>query len=152
MVRGVRFEIESDKESQMKALTIGKVANRAGIGIETVRFYEREGLIADPPRSESGYRHYPEDTVARLRFIRKAKELGFSLKEIRELLSLRARPKGSCADVRIRANEKIDEIAQKITVLQAMRSALRGLVEECSGTGPRTECPILNALDAEQDV
>lgn len=135
----------------LKPLTIGKVATRAGLGIETVRFYEREGLIAEPPRSaSSGYRNYPQDTVARLRFIKKAKELGFSLKEIRELLSLRAKGLGSCADVRSRATEKIEDIDQKIAVLNAMRKALTGLVEECSGNGPRTECPILNALDAEQ--
>ena len=137
----------------MKALTIGKVANRAGIGIETVRFYEREGLIAEPPRDESsGYRRYPEDTVARLRFVKKAKELGFSLKEIGELLSLKARPSGSCADVRSRATDKIEDIDQKIAVLQAMRKALTGLVEECSGNGPRSECPILNALNAEKNA
>ena len=137
----------------MKALTIGKVANRAGIGIETVRFYEREGLIAEPPRDESsGYRRYPEDTVSRLRFVKKAKELGFSLKEIGELLSLKARPSGSCADVRARATDKIENINQKIEVLEAMRGALMGLVEECSGTGPRTECPILNALDAGEEL
>ncbi len=137
----------------MKVLTIGKVANQAGIGIETVRFYEREGLIAEPPRDESsGYRHYPEDTIARLRFVRKAKELGFSLKEIRDLLSLKAKRLGSCADVRSRATDKIEDIDQKIAVLQAMRKALTGLVEECSGKGPRSECPILNALDAEQEA
>ena len=135
----------------MKALTIGKVANRAGIGVETVRFYEREGLIEDPRRSDSGYRNYPEDTVSRLRFIKKAKELGFSLKEIRDLLSLKAKRSGSCADVRARATDKIENISQKIIALEAMRGALMGLVEECSGTGPRTECPILNALDTEQD-
>lgn len=136
----------------MKARTIGKVANRAGIGVETVRFYEREGLIEDPRRSDSGYRNYPEDTVSRLRFIKKAKELGFSLKEIRELLSLKAKRSGSCADVRARATDKIENINQKIMVLEAMRGALTGLVEECSGTGPRTECPILNALDAEEEL
>ena len=137
----------------MKTLTIGKVANRAGIGVETVRFYEREGLIAEPPRDESsGYRHYPEDTIVRLRFVKKAKDLGFSLKEIRELLSLNVKRSGSCADVRSRATDKIEDIDLKIAVLRAMRGALMGLVEECSGTGPRTECPILNALDAEEEL
>lgn len=137
----------------METLTIGKVAKGAGLGISTVRFYEREGLIAEPPRGESsGYRRYPGDTVARLRFVKRAKELGFSLKEIRELLSLKAKPSGSCAKVQRRAMEKIEDIDEKIVVLQAMREALRGLVEECAGTGPRTECPILNALEAERDV
>lgn len=133
----------------METLTIGKVARRAGVGIDTVRFYERKGLIADPPRSDSGYRHYPEDTVARLRFIKKAKELGFSLKEIRELLSLRAQPTGSCADVRSRASKKIEDINRRIASLEAMRNALQGLVWECSSDGPRTECPILHALGSE---
>lgn len=137
----------------MKTLTIGKVASQAGLGVETVRFYEREGLIAEPPRSESsGYRHYPEDTIARLRFVKKAKDLGFSLKEIRELLSLKAKPSGSCADVRGRATDKIEDIDQKIALLQAMRKALTGLVKECSGKGPRTDCPILNALDSEEEL
>ncbi len=80
----------------MKPLTIGKVASRAGIGIETIRFYEREGLIAEPPRRESGYRQYPEVAVSRLRFIRHAKELGFSLKEIKELFALRVDPETTC--------------------------------------------------------
>ncbi len=140
------------KETTMKVLSIGKVANRAGVGIETVRFYEREGLIAAPPRSESGYRQYPADTVARLRFVKKAKELGFSLKEIRELLSLKAKSSGSCGDVRNRATGKIEDIDRKIAVLQAMRKALSALVEECSGEGPRSACPILGALDAEPDA
>ena len=136
----------------MNTLTIGKVASQVGIGIETVRFYEREGLIVEPPRSESsGYRLYPENTVARLRFVRKAKELGFSLKEIRELLSLKAEPSGSCADVRARATDKIENIKEKIASLEAMRDALTGLVDECSGTGPRTDCPILNALNKHEE-
>ncbi len=133
-------------------LTIGKVADLAEVGVETIRFYEREGLLASPPRSESGYRHYPDDTVARLRFIKRAKELGFSLKEIGELLSLRAEPSGGCAEVRSRANEKIEDINERIASLKAMRTALQGLVKECSGSGPRIDCPILNALDSEERV
>ncbi|MCF6285509.1 MAG: MerR family DNA-binding protein [Candidatus Hydrogenedentes bacterium] len=131
-------------------LTIGKVARLAEVGIETIRFYEREGLIPDPPRSESGYRHYGEDSVARIRFIKKAKALGFSLAEIGELLSLRAKPSGSCANVQAKAHEKIAEIDQKIETLQAMRTSLQGLVVECRGTGPRSKCPILNTLEAKE--
>ena len=131
----------------MKPLTIGKVARLAGVGVETIRFYEREGLIDEPPRRESGYRQYPEETVSRVRFIRRAKELGFSLKEIKELLSLRASPKSRCADVRRRAEAKIEDIEQKVCDLQRMKEALVKLTAACSGGGPVTACPILDALE-----
>jgi len=104
---------QRDKETVMETLTIGKVARLAGIGVETIRFYEREGLIEEPPRRESGYRQYPEDTVHRLRFIRRAKELGFTLKEIKELLALRIDPETTCEDIRRRANTKINDIEAK---------------------------------------
>ena len=90
----------------MEALTIGQVARRAGVGIETVRFYERRGLTKDPPRTDAGYRQYPADVVLRLRFVKRAKELGFSLKEIAELLSLRLKPEKTCGDVKRRAKAK----------------------------------------------
>lgn len=134
----------------MKTLRIGRVAEGAGIGIETVRYYEREGLIEEPPRYDSsGYRQYPVETVSRLQFIRKAKSLGFSLKEIGELLSLKASPSGCCGIVRSRATEKIEDIDERIEVLQAMRGALAG---ECSGEGRRSKCPILGALEVESDL
>src|SRR6266852_273541 len=91
----------------MKPLTIGQVARQAGVGVETVRFYERQGLLEEPSRRESGYRQYPEDVVARLRFIRRAKELGFSLKEIAELIALRLDPATMCSDIKERAEAKI---------------------------------------------
>ena len=131
----------------MKSLSIGKVAQLAEIGIETIRFYEREGLIAEPPRRESGYRQYPEDTVARLRFIRRAKELGFSLKEIKELLSLRIGLQTDCADIQERAEVKIHDIERKIQTLQRMKKALANLVAACPGRGPVRDCPILDALE-----
>ena len=131
----------------MKSLSIGKVAQLAEIGIETIRFYEREGLIAEPPRRESGYRQYPEDTVARLRFIRRAKELGFSLKEIKELLSLRIGLQTDCADIQERAEAKIHDIEEKIQTLQRMKKVLAPLAAACPGQGPVSECPILDALE-----
>lgn len=137
----------SDKMETEKTLTIGKLARMAGIGIETIRFYEREGLIPDPPRRASGYRQYPEQSVRRVRFIRGAKDLGFSLKEIRELLSLRASPRACCADVRRRAESKVDNIDGKIQSLRAMRKALSTLIKQCSGHAPVSECPILESLD-----
>ena len=135
----------------MKPLTIGQFAHRAGVRIETVRFYERQGLLEEPARKESGYREYTEDVVARLRFIRRAKELGFTLKEIAELLALRLDPDTSCAEVRSRAKAKIDDIDAKIRDLQRMRQALDKLVASCRGRGPISACPILDALDNEKE-
>ncbi len=131
------------------ALTIGEVAKRSGIGLETVRFYERKGLIEEPPRTDSGYRQYPAAVVARLRFIKRAKELGFSLKEILELLSLRVDSDTTCADVKKRADLKILDIEQKISILREMKRALTKLVVLCAESGPTSDCPILEAL--EQD-
>jgi len=135
----------------MKPLTIGQVARRAEVGVETVRFYERQGLLEEPARKDSGYRQYSEDVVARLRFIRRAKELGFTLKEIAELLALRLDPDTSCAEVRGRAKAKIDDIDAKIRDLQRMRQALDKLVASCRGRGPISVCPILDALDNERE-
>jgi len=132
------------------ALTIGEVAKRSGIGLETVRFYERRGLIQEPPRTDSGYRQYPEDVGARLRFIRRAKELGFSLKEISELFSLRVDPDTTCADVKRRADHKILDIEQKLSSLQKMKRALTKLAASCTGHGPTSDCPILEALDTNE--
>ena len=102
------------KGSTKKPLTIGLVARQASVGVETVRFYERQGLIEEPPRRLSGYREYGDDVVPRLGFIRRAKNLGFTLKEIKELLSLRRDPSTPVADVRRRAEAKIADIETKI--------------------------------------
>ncbi len=134
----------------MATLTIGKVAQRAGVGIETVRFYERTGLIDEPPRGPSGYRQYPESVIPRLRFIRRAKDLGFTLKEIKELLSLRFDPETTCADVRYRAERKIAAIDEKMRCLRRMKRALRTLTESCEGRGSVEDCPILGALDTRE--
>jgi Hg(II)-responsive transcriptional regulator len=131
----------------MQGLKIGTVASRADVGVETIRFYERQGLIEEPPRTASGYRQYPEETISRLRFIRRAQELGFSLREIDELISLRLDPTANSADVKARAEEKVAEIEAKIRDLQRMKDALADLAEACSGEGSIRECPILEALD-----
>ena len=131
-------------------MTIGKVASKAGLAIDTVRYYEREGLLDKPARTASGYRHYSSDAVARLRFIRQAKELGFSLSEIRELLALRVTPGKSCADVRARAEAKIADVEQRIARLGGMKRALAKLAAACSGRGPTSECPILEALERKE--
>ncbi len=128
-------------------MTIGKVARRSGVGVETVRFYERNGLIPEPMRTDSGYRQYSEGTVSRIRFIRRAKDLGFTLREIKELLSLRFQPGARCADVRAHAEAKIADIEEKIRTLQSMKAALVRLTMTCQSDGPVSECPILEALD-----
>lgn len=131
-------------------LTIGRIARDAGTGVETIRFYEREGLIAKPARTISGYRSYAPEVVRRLRFIRHAKELGFSLREIKELLSLRVTAGKSCGDVRQRARQKITEIDHRIAALARMKQALVKLSAACSGKGPAAACPILDALEMQE--
>lgn len=132
----------------MPSLTIGQVAKHAGVGVETVRFYERQGLLDEPPRRASGYRQYTPEAVTRIQFIKRAKELGFSLKEITELLSLRVDPATTCGEVKQRAEAKIADINAKLRDLQQMKEALTTLVAACSGSGPTSQCPILDALES----
>lgn len=134
----------------MDGLTIGKVARGAGLAIDTVRYYEREGLLQRPARTPAGYRQYSADVVAQLRFIRQAKDLGFSLSEIKELLALRVTPGKSCADVRAHAEYKITDVDRRIASLKRMRGALVKLASACSGKGPVSQCPILEALEHKE--
>jgi MerR family copper efflux transcriptional regulator len=131
----------------VQALTIGQVADQAGVGVETVRFYQRKGLIIQPPRKGTRHRRYSADTVARIRFIRGAQNLGFSLKEIEELLALRVVPGASKSDVRERAQAKVVEIEEKMRDLQRMKDTLMRLIGACDGAGPLEDCPILDAFD-----
>jgi Zn(II)-responsive transcriptional regulator len=132
----------------MKGLTIGKIAKSAEVGIDTVRFYEKQGLLDPPPRTESNYRIYPEEEIAKLRFIKRVKALGFSLNEIKELLSLRHDPHATKADVKQRTEAKVEDIRQKIRDLTRMLTALESLSATCDGHGPISECPILEALNS----
>jgi MerR family mercuric resistance operon transcriptional regulator len=134
---------------EMKSLTIGRLAKQAGVNLETVRFYERRGLLPKPPRSASGYRLFPSDAAQRLRFIRRAKELGFSLKEIRELLSLRVSRTTTSRDIRTRTEVKIADIDAKIKSLESIKRTLRKMTNVCEGCVPVAECPILESLDRE---
>ena len=136
----------------METLTSGRLAKAAGVNLDTIRFYERQGLLAKPPRTASGYRHFSFDAIQRVRFIRRAQTLGFSLKEIKELLALSAARRTSCATVRQRAEGKITEIEQKIRALNAMKQALTKLAEACSGRGPVRQCPILECLGSDEEV
>lgn len=135
----------SDKVSAMW-MTIAHAARHAGVGVETIRFYERRGLIAQPRKPASGFREYNAETVARIRFIRQAQELGFSLREIEELLNLRADPNADCSEVRVQATTKRDEVEKKIADLKRIRAALDVLITACPGKGAVTTCSILDAL------
>ncbi len=133
----------------MDGLTIGQPAKAGGVNLQTVRYYERQGLLAPAARIESGYRIFAADTPQRIRFIKRAQELGFTLNEIRELLSLRVASGSTCSDVRKGAQVKLTDIDLKMRHLEAMRASLARLVKSCRGTGPTQECPILECLDGE---
>jgi len=133
----------------MEALTIGKLAERGGVNLETVRYYEREGLMPPPARTASGHRSYSAGAVRRLRFIRRTKELGFSLSEIKELLDLRRDPDQICTDVVRQVENKTREVEAKIAHLKAIRRALLRLKGSCEGDCHISECPILETLDME---
>jgi MerR family mercuric resistance operon transcriptional regulator len=133
---------------RMENLTIGQLAKQANVNLETIRYYERRGLIPKPLRNESGYRQYSQDDVVRIKFFKRAQALGFSLKEIFELLSLRMEPKMSCADVKIRVDAKVAEIESKMVSLEQMRVTLLRLSKKCIGKGPVGKCPFLKELEA----
>jgi MerR family copper efflux transcriptional regulator len=131
----------------MDSLSIGQVAKAADVGVETVRFYQREGLIEEPAREGTRRRRYSQETVARIRFIRGAQNVGFSLKEIEDLMALRLAPGTSKAEIKARAQAKVDEIEEKMRDLQRMRDTLMKLIGSCEGTGTVEDCPILEAFD-----
>jgi MerR family copper efflux transcriptional regulator len=133
----------------MKSMTAGQVARKAGVGVETVRFYEKNGLLEEPARRASGYREYDEETVHRLRFIQRAKELGFTLSEIKELLSLRCSER-PCDDMRGRAEGKIAEIEAKVAMLLRMKEVLGRLASSCCEQSDKSRCPILSTLDGHE--
>lgn len=131
----------------MEALTIGQAARQAGVGVETIRFYERRGLIEQPPKPNgSGFRAYSGEMVARIRFIRQAQQVGFSLREIQELLSLRADPSADCGEVREKAAAKVAEVNRKIAELERVRTALEAVIAACPGHGTLQACTIIEAL------
>lgn len=131
----------------MESLTIGRAARAAGVNIETIRFYERRGLIAQPGKPRGGFREYDSGTVKRVRFIRQAQELGFSLREIGELLNLRTEPTADCSKVQARAERKRAEVEQKIAGLETIRAALDTLIANCPGRGALKSCTILDAIE-----
>jgi Hg(II)-responsive transcriptional regulator len=136
----------------MDVLTIGRLAKQARVNRETVRYYERRRLLQHPSRSAAGYRIFSDDAVRRLRFIRHAKMLGFSLEEIKELLALRIHSIDTCERAQGRAQTKIADIEGKIETLQRMKHSLSELITACSRRRKTDECPILDCLDANGDA
>jgi DNA-binding transcriptional MerR regulator len=133
-------------------LKIGQLAEEVGVNLQTIRYYEREKLLPEPARLPSGYRVYPADSARRVRFIKRAQELGFSLDEIRELLSLRVDAKRDRSAVRAIANAKVAQIDAKIEALTAIRKGLLSITDHCSGHGPAKDCPILLSIDSEEEL
>lgn len=129
-------------------MTIGQVASNAGVNVQTIRYYERRGLISEPERTPSGYRQYPDDAVRRVGFIKRAQELGFSLNEISELLKLRVRSATACAAVERRTRSKIAVVEEKIADLRRMKHVLEQLVAACVTREHTGECPILEAMES----
>lgn len=132
------------------SLTIGAVARRVGVAIDTIRYYEREGLLPAPERRASGYRSYGEDAVRRLRFIRRAKDLGFTLEEIRDLLALSADRQRGVEVVKTRAEQRLAAIDARLAELTRVRNGLEQLINACPGHGAPEDCPILKALTDEE--
>ncbi len=130
-------------------ITIGQVASGAGVNVQTVRYYERRGLLPKAPRTPGGYRTYDPEAVARLRFIKRAQDLGFSLEEITELLGLRVEHGAACAAVEARAKDKIAMVEKKIDELQRIKAVLYELSRACDLREPTSDCPILEALSED---
>ena len=135
----------------MTRLTIGKLTNAAGVSTDTIRFYERCGLLPPPDRTESNYRLYPEKSVLRLKFIKRAKALGFTLNEIKELLALRHGPRATKEEVKLLTEDKIRDIKNRIVDLQRILATLEHLAGACDGHGSADDCPILAAMDTDSE-
>ncbi|MEX2528082.1 MAG: MerR family DNA-binding protein [Gemmatimonadota bacterium] len=133
-----------------KDLLIGELADAADVGVETIRFYEREGLLPEPPRSDAGYRLYNTEAVRRVRFIRKAKDLGFTLSETKDLLELRVTDGSACDDVAERTRRKIAAVEGRIRELNRIRHVLHHLIDACANRVATAECPILEILEAHE--
>lgn len=132
----------------MENLTISKTARQAGVGVETIRFYQRKGLIEQPRKpQDGGYRTYSIEIIQQIKFIRHAQELGFALREIKELLNLRADPRSDCAEVRQRASEKLIEVERKISQLKKIGKALIKVIEACPSHGALDGCSIIEAME-----
>ena len=129
----------------------GELAKKCGIHIATLRYYEKCRLLNPPPRSQAGYRLYSEKDIAKIHFIKNAQKLGFSLKEISELMKLRIREGKTCDPVLRKAQDKLSEVEQKIKNLKSMKKVLKELINKCDKDAPTSECPILESFDLEKE-
>lgn len=132
--------------SMKESLTIGKLADKSDVNVETVRFYERKGILRQP-KKQGGFRYYPEEYITRIRFVKSSQELGFSLKETKELLDLKIKNQSRCSDVLSKTEQKIQEINQKISNLKKMKKSLEALASCCVDSNrPLSDCPILECF------
>jgi len=131
----------------MNNLTRGQLAKKTGVNPETVRYYEKMGLLPKAIRTESGYRLFSEEDVKRIKFIKRAKELGFTLKEIKELLQLRFETEGECREVREIAEIKLKDVQKKIEDLEKIKSILEDLINQCPSKGSILNCPIISSIE-----
>lgn len=131
----------------MKELTIGKAALKASMSKDTVRLYEREGLIGKPKRLSNGYRVYSEDILIRLKFIKRAKTMGFTLNEIKELLAIKHTSKNTCGDVKHQSEKKLNDVIEKIKELQKLKKALNVMIDTCEKIHKENECPIIQFFE-----
>ena len=137
----------------MAHMTIGQAARSANVNVETIRYYERIGLIEKPTKpSGAGFREYPASTVEFLKFVRSAKDVGFSLREIKDLQSIQADPDADCSNIRDRVRDKLTEMKSRMASLQAMTATLEELVSTCPGKGAVERCSILNSFANNQQL
>jgi len=144
-----------DMDEKYKGVTtykIGEVAKRADVNKETVRYYEKRELIPEPDRRRSGYRIFTQRHIDQIKFIKRAQELGFTLSEIKELLELRMDEDTTCCEIKSEAQEKYQNVVEKIKDLQRIKETLVDLIDSCAGEGPKGDCPILGALEGENQT
>ena len=147
--------LKEDMKEKYKGVTtykIGEVASRAHVNKETVRYYEKRGLIPKPDRRRSGYRIFTKRHIEQIRFIKRAQELGFTLSEIKELLELRMDENTTCSEIKDEAQRKYQDVVDKIEDLQRIKTTLLDLIDSCTGSGPKGDCPILDALGEESET
>ncbi|WP_234573480.1 MerR family transcriptional regulator [Rhodohalobacter sp. 614A] len=141
-----------EKSKDRATYKIGEVARRANVNKETVRYYEKRSLILKPDRRRSGYRIFTQRHIDQIKFIKRAQELGFTLKEIKELLELRMDEGTTCSEIRSEAQKKYRDVVEKISDLRRIKSTLTDLIDSCAGSGPKGDCPILEALEGESNT
>lgn len=150
--RGSRFTLPSMRDAvEEGTMRIGELAAMAGVPTATVRYYERRGLVTEATRTDAGYRQYGPEAARRLRFIKHAQELGFSLEEVQQMLALRVDDPAACARIETTTREKIRSVRQRLTKLQRLERTLQGLVRACEQHAPSEPCPILAVLADEPD-